>query len=183
MEKLAHGVSGEVVLGRKGPVVGASSKPASPCPMHAPPHTLSLAPCPLSEKSQLLKQIPNVLSLSLGKQRCQAHRKHGRRGRHVPLGLGGGGTVGFQEGQVTAAKAALLDDATAAAGHTACGPAWKTHRTNAEVSSRQEPHPPEKAAGETAPVLRLGLDRHLVTLWGRGREARVGQAEEPRKER
>lgn len=50
-------------------------------------------------------------------------RKHGRRGRHVPLGLGGGGTVGLQKGQVAAAEAALFNNATAATAHTACGSA------------------------------------------------------------
>lgn len=46
-------------------------------------------------------------------------RKHGRRGRHIPLGLGGGGTVCLQEGQVAAAEAALFHDATAATVGTA----------------------------------------------------------------
>lgn len=46
-------------------------------------------------------------------------RKHGRRGRHVPLGLGGGGTVGLQKGQVAAAEATLFNNATAAAVHAA----------------------------------------------------------------
>lgn len=55
-------------------------------------------------------------------------RKHGRRGRHVPLGLGGGGAVGLQKGQVAAAEAALFHDATAAAVHTAGRSAWKSHR-------------------------------------------------------
>lgn len=53
-------------------------------------------------------------------------RKHGRRGRHVPLGLGGGGAVGLQQGQVAATEAALFHDATAAAVHAACRPAWKS---------------------------------------------------------
>lgn len=42
-------------------------------------------------------------------------REHGRERRHVPLGLGGGGAVGLQEGQVAAAEAALLHDAAATA--------------------------------------------------------------------
>lgn len=46
-------------------------------------------------------------------------RKYGLRGRHVPLGLGGGGTVCLQEGQVAAAEAALFHDATAATVGTA----------------------------------------------------------------
>lgn len=47
------------------------------------------------------------------------YRKYGLRGRHVPLGLGGGGTVSLQKGQVAAAEAALFHDATAATVGTA----------------------------------------------------------------
>lgn len=58
---------------------------------------------------------------------CPAYREHGRRGRHVPLGLDGGSAVGLQKGQVTAAETAFFHDATAAAAHAACRPAWKSH--------------------------------------------------------
>lgn len=68
--------------------------------------------------------LPGVISEELAHGVSgEVVRKHGRRGRHVPLGLGGGSTVRLQEGQVTAAETALLNDATAATAHTACGPA------------------------------------------------------------
>ena len=60
-----------------------------------------------------------------------SYRKHGRKGRHIPLGLGGGGTVSLQERQVAAAETALFHDATdapAAAARPAGWPACKSHR-------------------------------------------------------
>lgn len=50
---------------------------------------------------------------------CEVVRKHGRRGRHIPLGLGGGGTVSLQQGQVAASEATLFHDATAASVYAA----------------------------------------------------------------
>lgn len=76
-----------------------------------------------------------------------SHRKHGRESRHIPLGLGGGGTVGLQKGQVAAAEAALLHDATAPvaaaarpAGWSACG--WEGWSV---------PRPAERGLGGPAP--------------------------------
>lgn len=96
VEKLAHGVSGEVVLGGEGPVKGCQHPPPAPSRPAAPWKGLQRG------------------------GRWPSYRKHGRESRHVPLGLGGGGTVSLQEGQVAAAEAALLHDAAAAAAAAAC---------------------------------------------------------------
>lgn len=172
LEELDHGVSGGVVLRGEGPVracpapqlllpccMALSLNLSQPLPnVHSrgtrptcqSPYGCTLVPW-------LRRDSPEGRDLSFPGSGCPAgprggaesYRKHGRRGRHVPLGLGGGGTVGLQEGQVAAAETALFHDATAAAVDAACGPAWKSHRRKQEWPSA--PGRPQRGQKATLP--------------------------------
>lgn len=78
-----------------------------------------------------------------------SYRKHGRRGRHIPLGLGGGGTVSLQQGQVAASEATLFHDATAASVYAAGWSAWWSPRE--EGQDRSVPAPGRGGGPRPAP--------------------------------